>query len=101
MKKTLALLAAITFVLAFGTAYAYDEMITTGMIDRDSLINQLDPSNADFDAHFEAVTGGSAAGGIVPEPDTLLSDLDASQTAVLNGPVKGVVAREPENILEW
>ena len=100
MKKILALLAAATFVLAFGTAYAYEEM-GASMSDTGSLINDLDPTNANFDAHFEAVTSGSGAGGIIPDQDTLLADIDASQTPVYNGPVKGAVAVERENILDW
>jgi hypothetical protein len=101
MKKILVLLAVAAFVLAFGTAFAYEGMATTGMSDKDSLINYLDPSNADFDAHFAVVTGGSGAGGIIPDENSLLADIDPSQTAVLNGPVKGVAASERENILEW
>ncbi len=99
MKKILALLAAAAFVLAFGTAYAYEGMAT--MSDKGSLINDLDPTNANFDAHFEAVSGGSGAGGIVPATDSLLADIDTSQTPVYNGPVKGAVERERENILDW
>lgn len=81
MKKTISMLTVMGFVLAMSAAYA---------LAGDSLINILDPSKVA--GYVELETGsvtlaepapsfierGSAAGGMMKEPDTFLTDIDPS-----------------------
>jgi hypothetical protein len=98
MKRVIVLLVVVGVVVAFGSAFA---------LEKDSMINYLDPSNAPVVKATEATglqglpAGGSGAGGMGENADSFINYLDPSNApkARVKEPAAKIVRDDPDGFV--